>query len=69
MVAYKGTTGPMKQFHEVDSPFLFGEDGAKALKAIEHRLGGHIQYVIPKFKGISEEQAKEFAEVVHFRRI
>lgn len=67
VIAYKGPTASQKQFDDSGkaSPFF----GAQTIKSIEHRLGGSDQYVIPRFKGIFEEEAKQYAEVTHFAHI
>lgn len=67
IIAYKGPTGPQKLFDNSDKAVSFF--GEKANKAIEHRIGGYDQYVIPRFKGISDEEAKQYAEVTHFSHI
>lgn len=65
-VAYKGKTGPQKQF---DKNKIINQFGMETFKAIEHRCGGQNQYVIPRFKGIGDLDADEFAEITHFSRL
>jgi hypothetical protein len=59
VVGYYGQTGPQKHFSD--------ENGIS--KAVEFRLGGHNQIVIPRFKTIGEADMGKWATVSHFARL
>jgi hypothetical protein len=67
VVAYKGKAGPQKFF--VDDAALTDKWGTPVSKSIEHRIGGLDQYLIPRFSGITADQAAEFATVTYFAHI
>jgi hypothetical protein len=72
MIAYAGQTGPQKKFASTRRDRAAGNNthfGMSGEKAIEFRVGGHKQFVIPRFKGISEKEAEKYAEVTYFEHI
>ena len=51
VIAHVGEIGPQKLFVACkDAPFANGKAAKSASKLVEVRKGGHIQYVIPRFK-------------------
>jgi len=65
VIACKGQTGPQKFFNENEKSSIQMYFGGPAIKAIEHRIGGFQQYVIPRFKGINNAKAAEYAVVTY----
>ncbi|CAN5587960.1 hypothetical protein BH23BAC1_BH23BAC1_25530 [soil metagenome] len=70
MIAYIGTISSQKVFIPVKSDMIASK-GAKVEKLVEHRIGhrigGHIQYVIPKLKKMPfNKKENQFAKVLHF---
>ncbi len=53
VIAYVGNTELQKQFKVVPNAFPFGGDD-KIEKVTETRLGGHVQYVVPRFEGLPD---------------
>lgn len=66
VIAYRGTAASQKGYHEKETVRWFGQE---LQRPIDHRRGGELQYVIPRFKGITESDANIYAEIVHFSRI
>jgi len=65
VIAYVGKTRAQKQFRDIENS-AFGGNG-KIQKATEFRIGGFEQYVIPRFRGLSNEN--KLARVEHFVHI
>jgi len=65
VIAYVGRTGPQKYFVEVENTIAGG--AANMDKAVEHRIGGFGQYVIPRFRGLPNEN--DWAQLEHFAHI
>lgn len=59
VIAYVGSTERQKRFFESDRTFAFGIGDVEKLSDV--REGGHIQYVIPQFKGLPN--VNKFAKV------
>ncbi|WP_373515939.1 hypothetical protein [Persicitalea sp.] len=66
VIAYVGRTGLQKHFMETENRTAFGGD-AKMEKAVEQRIGGFDQYVIPRFRGLPNEN--NCAQIEHFAHI
>lgn len=50
VIAFVGQTGKQKGFEDSDREFSFGAGKTEKLRNV--REGGHLQYVIPRFKGL-----------------
>lgn len=66
MVAYIGTIGSQKVFIPAKANLLV-KKGATVEKMVEHRIGGHTQYIIPGLARMPKEN--KFAKVQHFSPI
>jgi hypothetical protein len=62
VVAYVGPTGYQRQVDDVKNHMSFG-GGDTIQKVTETRRGGHVQYVIPRFKGLPDNNDWASVEV------
>lgn len=62
VIAHLGQIGPQKQFESEAIKQPVPVD-----KAMEHRVGGYTQYVIPGFRGLPDDN--EWARIEHFAHI
>ncbi len=62
VVAHVGQIAPQKRFESDKKELLLPVD-----KALEHRMGGYSQYVIPSFRGMPDEN--DYARIEHFAHI
>jgi len=72
VIAYVGNIGPQKQFASVkDDVYASGGNSfvREVQKAVEYKIGGHKQFVIPRFKGMSDEDGEKYAPITYFARI
>jgi hypothetical protein len=63
VIGYVGETGSQHQVNEFSNDLPFG-GGEKIQKVIETRIGRQVQYVIPRFRGLSDYN--DWASIQHF---
>ena len=66
VIAYVGKTGPQKNYETCDNITGFGDE-KKMERLMDSRKGGLIQYVIPRFKRMPNDN--QWASVEHFAHI